>query len=629
MSRIFSRFTFLTLLVTNTVFSQQLYEPVNIQRAYENKTRTKDGYPGENYFQNKASYTIDVEVNPAKKLLKGKENIVYHNLSQDTVTTIRLNIYQEYLRKGNMRDGAISPENITDGVIIDKISIDNKSYIEQTEYWSKNPGTSRELILKRQLLPNDSIVLDINWSFNLPSSHVHRFGCYHNTSFFIAYWYPHIAVYDDIDGWDQIQHTGMCEFYGDYNNYEVTISVPGNYTVWATGLWENPAEILKMHYLKRYDKALESGEVVNIFKQGDRELIHPFLSKKENAWKFKAENVTDFAFAISDNYLWDAVSVKPDSLTDRKVLMNAVYHETATDFYKVAELGKDIISELSVLTGITYPYPRMTVFNGEGGMEYPMMVNESAMFDWGSTAFVTTHEICHSYLPFMVGINEKKYAWIDEGIVTYLPKPVEYNHGSTYYNIAFIMDAVNHALEHYSNTPLTTYSYSLDPDTYTYNSYIRSAMSFYLLHNYLGDSLFYGGIHNFLQTWKSKHPTPYDLFYCFNNYTGKDLNWFWDKYFFSRECPDLKIENVQLEEEKVIITINNIGGLPVPVWLKIFYEDKSADEHTYSMDVWKNNEQTLRIELNTTKDIQYITLGDEKIPDINDSDNVMNSKDFN
>jgi hypothetical protein len=619
----------LSLLLSGMAASQELFKPLNILRAYEEGYRSESGEPGKRYFQNHAHYFINVEVNPYRKVLKAREVVIYYNNSDDSLSSLNINLYQNYLRKGNIRDRAIEMDELTNGIKIEKFKINGTSYEDQLMYIDLMQGTSKSIFLSQLILPGDSMVMEVKWRMSLPSSHVDRFGCYNESSYFIGYWYPQIAVYDDIDGWDNISHTGLYEFYGDFNDYDVEITVPGKYAVWATGTWGNADEILKKPYLKRYNETWNSESVVHILSQDDRKNNQPFQSGKENIWKFSAADVTDFSFAISDNYLWDAVSFRPDSLSGQRVLMNAVYPDSAFNFDKVADLGKDVIMRLSNdIIGVTYPYPQMTVFNGWGGMEYPMMVNEKAMFDFRSTVYLTAHEICHSYMPFMTGINEKKYAWMDEGLVTYLPKPIEQLYHSKDLSIEVLTNIFSNGFEELASAPIITPSNQLDNDTYYYNTYYRPAVSFYLLNEYLGDSLFYGSLRYFINAWTSKHPVPYDLFNCFNHYTGMNLNWFWKKYFFSDEWPDLGLSAEKTGKDTLRIAIEKKGGLPVPVKLTVYYNDDTTKDYYYPMDIWLKKEK-IRLDINNAgKNIRFIQLGGEQVPDVNASDNILTEDDL-
>ncbi len=618
-------FCIVVLILSIDIQGQELYKPPGVRKAYELKRRSETGKPGEAYFQNHAQYTIVAEVNPEKKILSAREEIMYYNNSPDILSSITFNLYQNYLKKGNVRDRAIPANELTDGVQIEKLLISGRNYSDQLVFIDELEGTSKEIFLHENIYPGDSIHMEIKWHVSLPSSHIHRFGCYNTSSYFIGYWYPHIAVYDDIDGWDNISHTGLYEFYGDYNTYNVEITVPGKYAVWATGKWINPQEILKKNYLDKYYRALQSDEVVEILSQTDREYNNqPFLSKKRNTWIFSAENVSDFSFAISDNYLWDATSVCVDSLSNNRVLINAVYADGTHNFEKIAGISKVIVEKLSKdIIGIPYPFPQMTVFNGSGGMEYPMMVNERDMFDPGSAVYLTAHEICHSYLPFYVGTNEKKYGWIDEGLVTYLPKPIERMYNAGDLTVEILVDIVSNKIEEAASTPVISASYQLDVDAYYFNSYYRSAVSFYLLHEYLGDSLFYGGLKYFFNTWKYKHPIPYDLFNCFNYYTGRNLDWFWEKYFFSSLLPDLSLSANEISADSLEVTVQNKGGLPVPVKIYVYYTDKSKDEFYYSMDIWNEDDRLKIIVPKKERKIENIELGDNRVPDIDKTNNYI------
>ncbi|KAB2840788.1 MAG: M1 family metallopeptidase, partial [Melioribacteraceae bacterium] len=265
-------------------------------------------------------------------------------------------------------------------------------------------------------MPESSLELKIEWSFIIPSVSPVRMGAYDSTSFFVALWYPQIAVYDDIAGWSMYNYTGQQEFYNDANDYEVDITMPREYIVWATGILTNAEEVLNEEYFEKYNDAHETEDVINIITKKDREKKQ--ITKNEtNTWKFKARYVPDFAFAVSNTYLWDLTSVEVDKSTGRRVLTGAAYNEKAEDFYEVAAITRDAVKLLSEdLPGIPYPYPTAVIFNGGGnGMEFPMLINNPEKSSRSQTVGVAVHELVHQYFPFYTGVNEIKYAWMEEG----------------------------------------------------------------------------------------------------------------------------------------------------------------------------------------------------------------------
>jgi hypothetical protein len=264
--------------------------------------------------------------------------------------------------------------------------------------------------------PASKTKIEIEWQEMLPHSPMRRIGTYDESSFFVGYWYPKMCVYDDVIGWNTFGHTGNAEFYTDYGDFDVEITVPAEYNVWSSGILQNPTEIFHNKYIERIQKASLSDEVIHIIDTKDRSENRITKESEKHTWKFKAENFPDFAFALSNKYLWDATSAK---VGDKRVLVSAVYNNSSENFRKVAEISKKSIEYYSnIAPAIPYPYPQLTAFNGEvKGVEFPAMINDQEVDEFG-TMFTTTHEIAHTYFPFYVGTNEQEYGWMDEGLVS-------------------------------------------------------------------------------------------------------------------------------------------------------------------------------------------------------------------
>ena len=235
------------------------------------------------------------------------------------------------------------------------------------------------------------------------------------STFFIPYFYPEIAVYDDLHGWASTPYNGLQEFYHDFSDYDVTITLPKGYQAWATGEWQNAADILQPTFLERWERAHKATEVVSIFSEAELLTGKVFKKASKNVFQFKATQVPDFTFAASAHYNWDATSVIVDEKTERRTFVSATYDTKSNEYKRVARIAADGIQLMSTwLHGYPFPYPCLTVFDGNDGMEYPMMINDASVSEAYVTS-LTVHEAAHTYFPFMVGINEQDYAWMDEG----------------------------------------------------------------------------------------------------------------------------------------------------------------------------------------------------------------------
>ena len=322
-------------LIALTSFSQELDFPLPVadhfKKAYLNGTRSKNGKPGEKYWQNHADYKIKVELDPKSRLLKGTESIVYFNESPDNLSEIVFRVYPDIFKKDFKRDASnsVANEDITEnGVDISNVSI-NGIKTKKIE----RRGTNMFIILEKPLATKSNIIVEIAWSYLIPKSTHIREGIYFNSSYFVAYWYPQIAVYDDLDGWDTVDYTGQQEFYNDFNNFDVQITLSSSHVVWATGIWQNPAEILSKKYLSLYNNALVSDTIINIITEEDRKQNAILLPKNKHTYKYVAKHVPDFAFTASDTYLWDMGSVVVNDTNKSRTSFSAVYHPSSKDFY--------------------------------------------------------------------------------------------------------------------------------------------------------------------------------------------------------------------------------------------------------------------------------------------------------
>ena len=610
-------------------FSQEkLFIPRNIQSAYEKGTRSPDGKPGKEYWQNSAEYKIEVEVDPSSYQITGSEEVTYHNKSPDTLKQIVLRLYPNVFKKGSARDYAINPEAISDGVSINKVEIDDRSINLENQSIFRVTNTIAVIYLPETILPKSSKDFSIEWSFSLSPKATLRMGVYDSTSVFVGYWYPQVAVYDDIDGWDYYNYGGQVEFYNDFANFDVSITLPNNFGVWATGELQNPEEVLTENIFERYSAAKESDTVTRIITADELNSASAYKTdENKNTWIYNASDVTDFAFAFSDHYLWDGLRNIIDSSNDQSVFIQAVYPVNSPDFYDVAEASKEIINYFSnEMPGIKFPFPSFVAFNNGrngGGMEFPMMINDGSLDVWENTVSLTAHELAHQYFPFYVGTNEKKYAFMDEAWAVMLPfKFMEKLAGI---NSRLISTVSNY--EHLAGTeddiPPMIPSLALTYPAYRNSAYGRSSIAYEILREMLGDEIFLKALQEFIVKWKSKHPTPFDFYFTFNKVTGQDLNWFWNPWFFENGYPDLAIDKVATNDGEVEITIRKVGDVPTSVKLKVSYANETSEEFYFNAGIWKDGNEIFITKIKLSDILKEVQLGDLRIPDSNRENNLF------
>jgi hypothetical protein len=611
----------IVLLLSATSFSQQLFIPKNIQATYQKGTRSTDGKPGKNYWQNTASYQVNVNFAPDTRLISGVVDINYINNSPDTLKQIWFKLYPNLYKKGSPRQSKVSPGDLTDGLSIDSMWVNDK-LLNNKAY----TVDATNMILNKQGVANgQAIRFKIKYQYTLnKGSHI-RTGEIESNADFIAYFFPRVAVYDDIDGWNRFPYNGTQEFYNDFCNFDVRITVPKNFLVWATGELQNANEVLNSTYIQRIQKAETSDGITTIIDTVDlKQSIttdHPF-----NTWHFVANDVTDFVFAASDHYIWKSSSLIVDPVTKRRTRVDAVFNPKHRDYFEVINDARKTIEAMSYqFPRWPFPYPHETVFDGLDQMEYPMMVNDNPVEARDESIELTDHEIFHTMFPFYMGINETKYAWMDEGWATigeWLISPMIDTTIVDEYGVApYEMSAATEL-----DLPISTLSTQLSGTSYFLNSYPKPAFGYLYVRDMLGDSLFTKALHYYIQQWHGKHPMPYDFFNCMNAGSGKNLNWFWKKWFFDNGEPDLAIISVSNKLKSYNIVITSKGTKPVPIDLTITYADKSVSKIHRSIKVWEKGNSTVNITIPTTQKIIKVELGGTYSVDSNKKDNVFELK---
>lgn len=593
---------------------QKLPTHKNFDKGLQKETRTTLGVPGAKYWQNTASYDINAEIIPGEKKLIGTESIHYQNNSPDSLKQLVFHIFQNLYKKGTIRDDVVHPDDVHNGVVIKELKINNQITPYRIE------GTQLVADMKQPIASSSLVTIKVAWSFSIPSKSNIRMGAKDETSFFLGQWFPKVAVYDDLNGWDRNIHSGGQEFYYDLGNYNYTVTAPKGYLVWGTGMLQNPNEVLAKSIYKKYQKAKKRDAVVSIVTQNDYRSGKPIT--RNNKWIFEANHVSDVAFGVSDHFLWDGTSLK--GVTEKDIYIEAVYPVASKDFIEVAELAKKSIHYFSTELPYPFPFPTMTLFNGTNGtsgMEYPMIANDPSADNRGRTVDVTAHEIAHNYFPFYVLTNETEQAWMDEAFAAMMPYKYQQKTEPTLNRLTRYARSMSKYANTDRNVASMVNSTMLRGGTSYFNLYMKPAVGLYVLQDILGEELFKKCLAAYIETWRGKHPTPLDFFYHVNQTSQQNLNWFWKPWFFENASPDLGIEKLEkITKDSYQITIKKTGELPVPLDLTVIYKDQTTQNIHYSAAVWKENDSKTII-VKTTKQIQKIVLGNDYIPDTNSKDN--------
>lgn len=616
--------------------AQELYKPRNIKKAYANETRSLDGRPGKNYWQNKGVYDIQEEVNTENKSISGTESIVYSNNSPDTLKVIALRFVNNVHKPESPRGNYASTNYLDSGLTITKLIINGVAYNQNARDW----GTIGVVRLPAPLPPHATATLNIDWHYPL-SKESGREGQIDSATFYCAYSYPRVSVYDDYNGWDMLPHSDRQEFYNDFNDYTLSVKAPKNFVVWATGDFLNPDETLQPAIAQRLKASYVSDTTIHIATADEMQQQKVTQQNDFNTWKFKANDITDVCFGVSNHYVWDGASAIVDASTGRRASMQAAYHHASEDFQHSVAFGVHALKYFSTqYPGVPYPFSKMTAFQGFADMEYPMMVNDSHVGGGMARRFgidaqaalqfaqmVQDHEMAHTYFPFYMGINETRYAFMDEGWATTL----EYLIGQeevgkeqadkTYKNFRIRRYINDPSAE--EDQPIISMSTQVSGAGYGNNSYGKASLSYLALKDMLGDDLFKKCLHEYMSRWHGKHPIPWDYFYSINDAAGQNLNWFWNNWFFSNNYIDLAIEKAGKNKNGYTVSVKNIGGFAVPFDVVAVFEDGSQQAFHQTPKVWEKNQQTANILIPTNKKIARIKLDGGIFMDANENDNEL------
>lgn len=616
------------LLTSLPLAAQQLYMPRNVKGAYGSGLRSMDGKPTAKYFQNKSTHDIKISIAPPSRRVTGTQDIVYKNNSPIPLATLILRFDLNVHAPEAMRANYVEASQLTADMVIDEYA--ENGVIKPWKPLLAGKGfTYNGVTLEKPVPPGGSVTLSFKWHYDLAQKSG-REGVIDPTTFFIAYFYPRIAVLDD-SNWDTTAHSLLNEFYGDFNDYRLAVTVPKNYVVWSTGTLENPDEVLQPKIAERLKRSYTSDEIINVASSAEMKAGAVTAQNPTNTWRWRAENVPDVAFGLSDHYIWDASSLVVDKKTGRRASTQSAYDEPSKNFKNMVGYIKTALDYASnELPGVPYPYPKMTIFRGFADMEYPMMANDSAQEDPDMQKFIAAHEIFHTYFPFYMGINERRFGFMEEGWTT----AFEYGFnvksvGKPKADQIFKKMRVESWITSYdpgADIPIITAEDSLTGINYANNKYGKAALGYLALQDLLGEAEFKRALHEFMNRWNGKHPIPWDMFNTFNNVTGKDLNWFWNAWFFSNGYIDHRIASVAPSSSGTIVTLQNSGGFPAPMDLIVTYDDGTTETLRQTPAIWQANLKEARVSLNAKKKIKSLALDGGIFMDADPTDNKWESK---
>lgn len=602
------------LIVSLSLFAQDAprssFDPQTAFAAFDygqaiNRYRAANGLPGPAYWQNRADYRIEAQLDPQHRTIAGKVTITYTNHSPQALKVLWLHLEQNRYRadaRGNMLTDRV-PQGHTDGMVIDALHVTGANGEVAAKYLV-NDTRMRVELPDPLAAQGDVVSLDIRYHFTIPGSFGGRTGWYESTNgtvFEVAQWYPRMAVFDDLRGWNTEPYLGN-EFYLEYGTFDYAITVPTGTIVAGSGELMNPDEVLTDSQRERLEKARHSDKTLMIRTSAEVKAAAAKPSQGTRTWRFHMENTRDVAFAASRGYVWDAARINLPS--GRSALAMSLYPpESASegDWERSTEYIKASVEYFS-RQWFEYPWPYAIAEAGKvGGMEYPGIV-----FDWwkgkGKSFYAfTAHEIGHNWLPMIVGSNETRHAWMDEGLNTFMDVYAQQAfHGGEFApkrDSEYAPDGGSPVTEILplladpQAPPIATRADLISSHYRHPVSYFKAALGLVLLRDViLGPERFDPAFRTFIHAWAFKHPAPADFFRTMESIGGEDLSWFWRGWFRHNWRFDMAIERIAYVDgdpaKGGLITVVNLDKLVLPNTVRIKYADGHAVQLPIPVETW-------------------------------------------
>jgi len=519
-------------------------------------------------------YTIRATLDPARQELKGQQTIHYVNRSPHSLPYLWMFVEQNICAAGSITNQLDQPPLVFLGSVFDfscKGFLGGLVLESITSLGRPLPhaitGTTMRVELRRPLPPGAAIDLDLRWRFRVPPYGAGRMGR-DGDLYEVAQWYPRMAVYDDVKGWNHEPYIGAGEFYLEYGSFDVALTVPASYVVAATGQLMNPLQVLTPTQRARLALARRSDTAVAIItgeEAGDPGRTRP-LRSGTLTWRFQADSVRDFAFAAAPNFRWDASSWNGISVH--------TYYRPSAELWP--EANRMVREALRYFSEQWYPYPYSQISSIEGpieGMEYPMITFDPTGPTRTDLQWVLAHELGHQWMPMIVGSNERLYPWMDEGFNTF----IDLANAARYFTGTPYGDSIEvHPLHLYPDHAIAgveqpLISRPVESRDLFWTGYQKPALMLQLLrHEVLGPDRFDPAFREYLVTWAFKHPTPADFFRLMRDQSGQDLDWFWRGWVFTTARLDQAIDSVVAQGDSLVtVHLSNRGSMVMPIVLAL------------------------------------------------------------
>ncbi len=590
------------------------------------RVRSSSGAAGPDYWQQEASYTIRATLDTGPSLLTGSETIRYVNHSPDALAFVWIQIEQNIFTKNSVTyqlnqpplhfaGGAVfdfTGKGFIGGITIDHFAVGAKE-LARTEY-----GTMMRVDLPAPLAPGGMVDFQVAWHFPVPPYGGGRMGRIGNRLYEIGQWYPRLVVYDDVNGWNPLPYIGAGEFYLEYGNYDVTLTLPAGFLVAATGTVQNPLVVWSPAIRGRLLQAKTASERVQIVTKDEAVANGARAAAGTKVWHYTATNVRDFAWAASPDFRWDAS-------TWNGIQINTFYRPAAAPWEEANRMARFTIQHFSETWG-TYPWPHATTVEGLiEGMEYPMLTFVPSIEKREDQFWVLMHEFGHQWFPMTVGSDERRYPWMDEGFNTF----IDYGAAEGYFKGTAYGDTVRREL-------LTDFQVSAVPGAeqplitkpveqrdLAWGAYQKPALMLTVLRDrVLGRETFERAMREYVLRWRFKHPQPADFFRTMANVSGRDLDWFWREWIYTTARLDQAIDSVRaVGSDSTYIFLANRGQMVLPVTLQLRYGDGSSETRTLPIEMWNLGDRfTARFA--TAKPVVGVVLDPAAVlPDVNRGNN--------
>jgi hypothetical protein len=606
-------------------------------------TRSPTGAPGPRYWQQRVRYDIQAELDPQERRVTATERIVYRNNSPRELPQVVFNLYQNLFGE-NLR-GRNSPFN-TGGFNITRFTFNGDSLapLAQSQFETNQrenrqsvgiitTSTLARVLLPRPIAPGDSAVFEIAWNFRVPPNGAPRTAwedALGGRVLAVAQWYPQIAVFDDVTGYDVTGYTGQGEFYLEYGDFDVALTLPAGWTVGATGELQNP-EILRPEVRQRLQAALTADSTVRVLTEtGGTGATGPGENGRVT-WRFSARDVRDFAFSTSNRYRWDArVADVPNTNGNgtRRVMVHALYRAGAPHWQESALFG-DHPTEFLSRTLVPYAYPQITVAEGPVyGMEYPMLIFIGRPETRRELYQVIAHEVGHQWHPMMVGQDEAAFAWMDEGFTNYNEARAVEAFLPDYDPWEEPRDSYLSIAGNKGEAPLMRNIELVFGPAEVVSAYYKPGTLLRALQRTLGDSVFFSGMRTYEREWMSKHPQPWDFFNTMERVSGRDLDWFWFPFWYRTVVLDHELANVTPSANGVQVTVRDIGQAPAPAEIVVTTADGRTTTETIPIERWLNpSTRSVTVTIPVAGTVTRVEIDPERyFPDANRRNNVWTGR---